>query len=274
MTPGHATAACSVAPPRALVTRPEPEARRWAEHLCAGGIESQALPLIEISPPVDPRPVQQAWARLAGYAAVMFVSAHAVEQFFGQKPPTPSVQWPQDAMNTRAWATGPGTGRALLLAGLVPEQIEMPATDAPQFDSEALWSRVGAQVRPGQRVLIVRGSDAQGLEAGRDWLGEQLLRAGAQVERVLAYRRGVPAWSEAQHELARAAVNDGTVWLFSSSEAIANLLDRLPGQDWSAARAVATHPRIAASARRAGFGVVCESRPTLEAVMSSIKSFG
>ncbi|HPL79671.1 MAG TPA: uroporphyrinogen-III synthase, partial [Burkholderiaceae bacterium] len=37
---------------------------------------------------------------------------------------------------------------------------------------------------------------------------------------------------------------------------------------------VATHPRIAASARRAGFGVVCESRPTLEAVMSSIKSSG
>jgi uroporphyrinogen-III synthase len=162
----------------------------------------------------------------------------------------------------------------LLLAGLAPQQIEMPGADAPQFDSEALWLRVGAQVRPGQRVLIVRGADAQGMEAGRDWLGEQLRRAGVQVDRVLAYQRGVPVWSHAQLARAGAAVNDGTVWLFSSSEAIANLLDRLPGRDWSAARAVATHPRIAASARRAGFGVVCESRPTLEAVMSSIKSSG
>jgi uroporphyrin-3 C-methyltransferase len=182
-------------PPRALVTRPEPEARRWADQLCAGGIEAEALPLIEIIPPVDPQPVRQAWALLGSYAAVMFVSAHAVEQFFEQKPHLPSVQWSQNAINTVAWATGPGTGRALLLAGLAPQQIEMPGADAPQFDSEALWLRVGAQVRPGQRVLIVRGADAQGMEAGRDWLGEQLRRAGVQVDRVLAYQRGVPVWS-------------------------------------------------------------------------------
>ena len=274
MTSGCASSAGSPGPPRALVTRPEPEARRWADQLCAGGIEAEALPLIEIIPPVDSQPVRQAWALLGSYAAVMFVSAHAVEQFFEQKPHLPSVQWSQNAINTVAWATGPGTGRALFLAGLAPQQIEMPGADAPQFDSEALWLRVGAQVRPGQRVLIVRGADAQGMEAGRDWLGEQLRRAGVQVDRVLAYQRGVPVWSHAQLARAGAAVNDGTVWLFSSSEAIANLLDRLPGRDWSAARAVATHPRIAASARRAGFGVVCESRPTLEAVMSSIKSSG
>ena len=127
-----------------------------------------------------------------------------------------------------------------------------------------------APVRFGSAVVARRRPGP----AGRDWLGEQLQRAGVQVDRVLAYQRGVPVWSDAQLARAGAAVNDGTVWLFSSSEAIANLLDRLRERDWSAARAVATHPRIAASARRAGFGVVCESRPTLEAVMSSIKSSG
>ena len=69
-----------------------------------------------------------------------------------------------------------------------------------------------------------------------------------------------------------AASADGSVWLFSSSEAIANLAAWLPGQDWQRARAVATHLRIAANARKLGFGVVCESRPVLASVVASIES--
>ena len=41
---------------------------------------------------------------------------------------------------------------------------------------------------------------------------------------------------------------------------------------WSQARALATHPRIAQRARDCGFGVVHESRPTLEAVVACIQS--
>jgi uroporphyrinogen-III synthase len=64
-----------------------------------------------------------------------------------------------------------------------------------------------------------------------------------------------------------------SAWLFSSSQAIANLLTLEPRADWSGARAVATHPRIAESARSAGFGVVCESRPGLDAVIAALESF-
>jgi uroporphyrinogen-III synthase len=46
----------------------------------------------------------------------------------------------------------------------------------------------------------------------------------------------------------------------------------LPAQTWESARAVTTHPRIAKAARSAGFGVVWESRPTLDAVVASIES--
>jgi uroporphyrinogen-III synthase len=63
------------------------------------------------------------------------------------------------------------------------------------------------------------------------------------------------------------------VWLFSSSEAVANLRALLPDQSWQQARAVATHPRIAQAARDAGFAVVCESRPALADVVASIESF-
>jgi uroporphyrinogen-III synthase len=62
------------------------------------------------------------------------------------------------------------------------------------------------------------------------------------------------------------------VWLFSSSEAVAHLRSLAPGQSWSRACALATHPRIAQAARAAGFGVVCESRPTMAELIASIES--
>ena len=261
-------------PPRVLVTRPEPEASQWVDAMRSEDIAAEALPLIEIAPAIDVRPVHQAWRALAQYAAVMFVSANAASRFFDQKPNDSTVEWPSTAIETIAWATGPGTRQALQRAGLAPHQIVSPTPDAPQFDSEALWARVRSEVRPGQRVLIVRGSDASGHGVGRDWLGNQLADAGVTVDRVLAYRRCAPTWNPGRRALARAAASDGSWWLFSSSEAIDNLQRCLPDEAWGSARALATHPRIAARARAAGFGVVCESRPTLAELMASIKSSG
>ena len=258
--------------PRVVVTRPAAEARQWVERLRAAGMDAVALPLIEIASAADPQPVLAAWQRLGDYAAAMFVSSNAVAQFFKEKKDFTGVEWSLSAMHTRAWSTGPGTSGALLQAGLSPAQIDAPADDAPQFDSEALWARVRTQVRAGQRVLIVRGSDAAGQGAGRDWLAGQLADAGVQVDRLVAYRRLAPVLAGDALALAREAATDGSVWLFSSSEAISNLVGQLPAQDWHPARAVATHHRIALAARRAGFGVVCESRPAVEAVVGSIKS--
>lgn len=258
---------------RVVVTRPAREARRWVAQLQERGIDAVALPLIDIGPVDDRHPLQEAWRRLGDYAAVMFVSANAVEHFFKEKEAIPSVKWCYPAIKTRAWATGPGTAQALLQAGLARTQIDAPGDDAHQFDSEALWARVCTQVQPGQRVLMVRGGDATGQGAGRDWLADQLVAAGAQVERLIAYRRLPPAFAGDQRAWAQEAASDGSAWLFSSSEAVGHLAALCPAQDWSRARAVATHPRIAETARRLGFGVVCESRPTLDAVVSSIKSF-
>jgi uroporphyrinogen-III synthase len=257
---------------RVLVTRPASEAQRWVAQLRARGFDALALPLIDIGCMEDLRPIRAAWHRLADYAAVMFVSANAVVHFFEQKEAVPSVKWHPSAIKTRAWSTGPGTSAAVQQAGLDPTQIDAPADDATQFDSEALWARVGAQVRSGQRVLIVRGGDASGQGNGRDWLADQLAGAGVRVDRLIAYRRLAPVLSGDQRELVQRAASDASVWVFSSSEAVAHLGREFPAQDWRHARAVATHPRIAETVRRTGFGVVCESRPTLDAVVSSIKS--
>ena len=254
---------------RVLVTRPAREAQRWVHELRLHGINASALPLIEIGQPPDEDAVRREWARLDRYDAVMFVSGNAVDRFFALRPPSfPS--WP--GTQPRAWAPGPGTRDALVRAGLTLASIDQPDAKAKQFDSQALWAQVGAQVKPDQRVLIVRGGDASGQGSGRDWLAGQLTKAGVAVETVVAYCRRPPHLTAVQRALAQEAAADGTAWLFSSSEAIGHLKGEVPGQDWSKARAIATHPRIAQAATDAGFGVVCLSRPTLADVVASIES--
>jgi uroporphyrinogen-III synthase len=250
---------------RVIVTRPEQEARGWVERLRARGVEAQALPLIVIDAAPDTAAVRDAWQRLGNFRAVMFVSGNAVRGFFAQGPAG-------RAFDSRAWAPGPGTAEALMLAGVDAALIDGPASDAAQFDSEALWQRVEPHMRPGDTVLIVRGGDAHGRPTGREWLGEQLAQAGACSEAVVAYVRRPPDWSAAQRALATRAAADGSVWLFSSSEALGYLRMLLPGQDWREARALATHPRIAQAARDAGFGRVDLCRPAFDEVLACLQS--
>ena len=58
----------------------------------------------------------------------------------------------------------------------------------------------------------------------------------------------------------------------AARDGLLHLHAQLPAQDWRAARAVATHPRIAQAATDTGFGVVCLSRPALPEVVASIES--
>lgn len=253
---------------RVLVTRPAREALRWVHELQQHGLDAQALPLIDIVPAPDEDAVRRAWDRLAGCDAVMFVSGNAVERFFMCKPQA-GAGWPPRA---RAWAPGPGTRDALVRSGVPAAAIDQPAHDAQQFDSQSLWEQVGGQLAAGQRVLLVRGGDASGHGAGRDWIATQLAQRGVEVDTVVAYRRRQPTWTTAQLQVAKQGAGDGSVWLFSSSEAIANLRALLPSQGWDRGRAVATHYRIAQAATGAGFGVVCLSRPKLSDVVASIES--
>ena len=127
-------------------------------------------------------------------------------------------------------------------------------------------------------MLIVRGMGDASMDAdvaggvGRNWFASQVQAAGGVVQFLVAYQRCQPDWSAPDRQLVLDASHDGTVWLFSSSEAIANLLSAFPDVVWTQARAVATHPRIAQAARAAGFAVVCESRPVLADLVASIES--
>lgn len=251
---------------RVVLTRPRREAGRWAQALQARGHTVLLLPLIEIGPAPDVEALRRAAAALPAYQAAMFVSGSAVRGFFREPVP-----WPR---TTRAWCTGPGTARALQECGVPAAAIDLPGAEAAQFESEALWPLVSAQVQAGARVLLVRGAGEDGQPAGRDWMASRLQGAGAQVDVVAAYTRQVPSWTEQEQAAASEAARDGSTWLLSSSEAVANLRALVPGVPLSQARAVATHERIAQAARDAGFGVVCLSRPSEDAVTATLESIG
>jgi uroporphyrinogen-III synthase len=246
-----------------VLTRPVQEARRWAERLRERGVDALVLPLLAIGPPPDDEALRRAAAQAAQYAALMFVSANAVQGFFAAAP---------GARLARAWAPGPATADALAAAGVPQACIHAPAPDAGQFDSESLWQQVHGQLKAGDRLLLVRGGDGEGRSQGREWLARQLAAAGVQVDTVIAYTRQLPAWSGPESALAMRAAADGSLWLFSSSQAVGNLAQLLPQQDWSRGSALATHPRIAQAVRGLGFGDVQESRPAFVDVLASIES--
>ena len=265
-----------------IITRPAGDAPAWVDALQAAGHQALALPLIEVGPARHTEAVLQAWAQWPDFQAVMFVSTQAVRYFFDSQPAALRADAGDAASPTwanapRCWATGPGTHKALLQAGVPEACIDSPAADAAQFDSEALWQRVAKQVNVGQPVLIVRGhdvcSDAAPLSGtGRDWLAQQLQAAGASAQFVVAYERRALVWSAAQQAQAAQAAADGRVWCFSSSQAIHHLAQAMPSQSWAKARCVATHPRIAETAGSLGFGEIHLSKPSLADLLVSLES--
>jgi uroporphyrinogen-III synthase len=279
---------------RVLVTRPARDAQRWVQQLQQSGVAAEALPLIEIAPAsaaANVQALERAWHMLERYAACLFVSGNAVDYFFKQNKALAQQGRAQEAIENiankvpgtvppglRFMAPGPGTVAALIAAGIPAGQIDAPAANALQFDSESLWDVVGQRDWQGRRVLVVRGQNSGAQSgapsSGRDWITRQWVAAGAQVDFVGVYQRRAPQLTDAQIQRARAASTDGSVWLFSSSEAVANLahMPEMAGLDWRHACAVATHPRILEAARAAGWGVVVASRPALKDIRDTLAS--
>lgn len=253
---------------RVIVTRPAAQAASWVVQLQARQIDAVALPLIGIGAPADAGAVREAWTAVPEKRLLFFVSPNAAECFFAARSqPDP---WPAQV---QAASPGPGTSEVLRRCGVPPALIVEPPADAAQFDSESLWSVLQTQRWADAAVLVVRG------DGGRDWLADRLRSSGAQVDFVAAYQRAAAPIAGPQRKLLRAALSapEKHLWFFSSSEAIDHLcgacdVGNESSPDWVRATALATHPRIAERAQRAGFGRVLVSRPTLDAVVACIQS--
>lgn len=244
-----------------LVTRPAPHAEIWAVALRAAGVHAQALPLLCIAPAPDAAVVHAAWRSLGERDLVVFVSPSAIQQFFAAGQ---GLAWPP---TTLAACTGPGSAAQLLALGVPPDHIIGPAFDAPQFDSEALWSQLAQRAWQGRSVLVVRG------EGGREWLADKLAAAGADVGFLQAYVRAPAVLTAAERQIfgSALATPSAYLWLLSSSEAV-TAASSIDAAAWSSAQAVATHPRIAHTARALGWGLVVVCRPEVPEVVRCVQS--
>ncbi|MBQ0131132.1 MAG: uroporphyrinogen-III synthase [Comamonas sp.] len=259
-----------------VVTRPQPEAALWVQQLQAAGQAAVAcIPMLEIGPSQNllaQAAVRAALAQLHTYNALMFVSGNAVRYMVRNFQSQGVCPQP----TTRLWAPGPGTAQALRDHGFAAQHIDQPSSDAAQFDSEALWAQVALQVQPGWRILLVRGStpeaDSPATGHGRQWLTEQLLQRGAQVDFAPVYERSAPVLTPAMQTSIAQLRAQSAIWLFSSSECLQNLVSCVSNTSWQDQTALVTHPKIAQQARQLGFGRVIHTQPTVHAVAGSIKS--
>jgi uroporphyrinogen-III synthase len=199
------------------------------------------------------------------------VSPNSAQWFANLRPQ--AARWPH---GTLAAAPGPGTAKVvqttLAPSGLSEDHIITPGQDSDQFDSEHLWPLLAPMDWQGQRVLIISGGDSTDAR-GRTWLTEQWQARGANVQTVLTYQRQPATWPPHQQSLADQAwqhPNDH-LWLFSSSEAIEHLQQKL-GSPPPGAQALTTHPKVADKARAAGFTTVMSCKPTPEAVAQARRS--
>ena len=255
-----------------ILTRPAAELAVWAKALQKDGYQVQSWPLIELQANADTMRLNRVLASWHGYQAVMFVSRAAVQHSLQNH--TPKAGWGL----TRCWATGPGTRQALLEAGVPMGLIDSPPPSAAQFDTEALWRVVQPKLQVDRAVLVLRGSDADKPDSaaegvGRDWLINQLQAVGLPVDSMAVYQRNLPVWDAPQLLKARHAAHDGSIWMFSSSQSVHNLAQLVPNQDWSQAKALATHERIAQAALHLGFCEVRVSKPSMAEVLASLESF-
>jgi uroporphyrinogen-III synthase len=267
------------------------------------GYPVEHWPLIDIVAPQQCETLAHACAHWSRWRAVFFVSPQAVLYFFKHAGNTLELR------QTRYWATGAGTRQALLKHGVDQHLIDTPDLRSGVWDSEHLWLEVKDQIRSQDAVLIVRGGEVslratgagsldpaphsrdvdqedhqedhqgdkfEGVDTGvgREYLAEQIKAQGAQVSWAVAYLRGAPQWSSEQVAKASEALTDGSIWIFTSSQAVKNW-QRLLGSNrgpWPHAKAMATHDRIAQALTAAGVGVVRQSRPSLPDLLGSLES--
>jgi uroporphyrinogen III methyltransferase/synthase len=196
---------------RVLVTRPRHQAAELLRDLERLGAVTYLLPAVDVRPPADWAPVDQAIDRLATYQWLVFTSANGVHAWIGRLR--------QRGRDLRALAglqlaaIGPATAQALasyhLQADLVPGQ----------YRSEELADEL-KQRAAGQRILLARA------DRGRELLRDELAQV-AHVDQVAVYSQvqAVDTGSEVFDCLRRGEIDFVTLTSSNIARAFARSLD-------------------------------------------------
>jgi uroporphyrinogen-III synthase len=238
---------------RVVVTRAEHQSEALAAAFEAAGFQVELLPLLEVVPPPDPRPLERAASELALYEWIVFTSTNAVEAFL----PLAGGALPS---RLHVAAVGPATAEALRGWEVEPHLV------AAKSDAEGLLAELAPRVDRRRRVLLPQASDA------RPTLQEGLLKAGADPVAVVAYDKQMP--EDAPRRAAELFAKE-IGWVTFTSPRIARCFAELFGADWerrrSELRAASIGPVTTAELRRLGVEPAAEAAsPSDQALVDSV----
>jgi uroporphyrinogen-III synthase len=244
-----------------VVTRPRAQAGALAAAIGEAGGEAVIFPLLEISPAIDPAPLNAVIARLSDYYLAIFISPNAVDHAV----PAILAQGAWPATLTAA-GVGPGTVKALAAHG-----ITGCLAPTERFDSEGLLALppLAATVVAGRRIAIFRG------DGGRELLAETLQQRGARVDCITCYQRSGPT-VDIEELLQRWRQGQLTAITLSSSEALRHLLQGLDAEGLAYLKATplfVPHPRIAETARQAGLSRITLTEPADQGLLAGLCAY-
>jgi uroporphyrinogen III methyltransferase / synthase len=160
---------------RVLVTRPREQAAELVDRLEAMGADAIEAPMIQIVPPDDYGPLDEACARADAFDWIIFSSAVAVDAFIDRL-----LKTPRDLRvlgRVKLCSVGPATSERLARHGL---KVDLTP---PEYRAEAVIHAISknGNVR-GLRILLPHA------DIGRELIAEELRKQGADVTEVVAYR--------------------------------------------------------------------------------------
>jgi len=244
---------------RFLITRPRAQAADFVALLQQQGAETICIPTIEIVPPEDLSPFDEAVRQLAEFDSLILTSANGVEALFERLG--------ANQLDLRCLAgvqlvtVGPKTARALKKRGLQPDLVPK------DYQAEGVVEALLAQGVGGKRILYPRA------EIARTLISDRLRQAGAEVVAPVAYRTIQPQGKE---EMIRHLLNAGELdaLCFSSSSTFDNLVAMLGSEFKSLqgrAKLFSIGPQTSETIRKHGYRVDLEpQQSTLDDLVAAM----
>jgi uroporphyrinogen III methyltransferase/synthase len=200
---------------RIVVTRARAQASDLVERLTELGAYCLEYPTIEVVPPEETTPLDDAIRRLADYDWLIFTSVNGVKYFFERL-----FTLGKDVRalhHVRTAVIGPATAEALRRHGLRSDIL--PAS----YRAEAVVEAFARENVAGRRILLPRAAEA------RPILPEELRRMGAEVHEIAAYRTR-PADTGAAELVANLEQGRVDMVTFTSSSTVRHFHQLLPAE--------------------------------------------
>lgn len=242
---------------RVVVTRAAAQASGTATALAGAGAEVALLPLLEIVPPTDPRPLEKAAGEIASYEWIVLTSVNGVAALAERIPANAPIA-------ARIAAVGPATAAALRRYGLAPHLSPDAGAGA---SAQGLLATLAPHARPGSRLLLPQAHDAA------PELARGLAAAGFEVTAVVAYEKRLPPATPTLTQNLFASAPIG--WVTFSSASAARRFAALFGPDWqrrrAELRAASIGPATSEELRNLGVEPAAQARePTDAALVDAI----